>query len=96
MGSEAAMIDALQQVVSRLEALPPEEQALLAEDLQHWLAKPAWERRLYAEWARELAEEPEDTGSRKTTGVIYSDEEFDAHLEAVAHSADGGPTRADS
>lgn len=82
------MIDALQRVVSQFESLSPEEQAYLAEDLQHWLAKPEWERRLYTEWAKELAEEPEDTGSRKTTGIIYSDEEFDAHLDAVARSAD--------
>ncbi len=84
------MIDALQRVVSQLEQLPPEEQAYLAEDLQRWLAKPEWERRLYAKWAKELAEEPEGTGSRKTTGIIYSDEEFDAHLDAIANSADRG------
>lgn len=90
------MIDALQQIVSQLEALSSEEQAYLAEDLQRWLAKPQWERQLYAKWAKELGEEPEDTGSRKTTGVIYTDEEFDAHLEAVARSADKGATRADT
>lgn len=89
------MIDALQQVIHQLEALPPEEQAFLAEDLQHWLAKPEWERRLYTQWARELAVEPEGTGSRETTGVIYTDEEFDAHLEASADSAGKGSTRAD-
>ena len=88
------MIDALQQVISQLAALSPEEQAFLAEDLQHWLAKPEWERRLYAQWAKELAEEPEGTGSRETTGVIYTDEEFDAHLEA-SNSAGKGPNRAD-
>lgn len=89
------MIDALQQVMNQLESLPPEEQAFLAEDLQRWLAKPEWERRLYAKWARELAEEPEGTGSRETTGIIYTDEEFDAHLEASAQLADRGPTHAD-
>jgi hypothetical protein len=89
------MIDALQQVVSQFETLSPEEQAFLAEDLQHWLAKPEWERRLYARWARELAEEPEGTGSRETTGIIYTDEEFDAHLEASTDSAGKRSTRAD-
>ncbi|HEU5370162.1 MAG TPA: hypothetical protein VFU69_16945 [Ktedonobacterales bacterium] len=74
---------------------PPEEQAFLAEDLQRWLAKPEWERRLYAQWARELADEPEGTGSRETTGMVYTDEEFDAHLEASADSAGKGSTRAD-
>ena len=74
------MIDTLQGVMSQLESLSPEEQAYLAEDIRRWLAKPEWERRMYAEWAKELAEELEGTGSRKTTGIIYTDEEFDAHI----------------
>lgn len=89
------MIEALQRVVDQLAALSPEEQAELVAYLERWLAKPAWERRLYAKWARELAEEPEGVGSRETTGVIYTDEEFDAHLEASADSAGKGSTRAD-
>ena len=82
------MIDALQQVVKQFETLSPEEQAELAEAVQRWLKQPDWERRLYAQWTQELSEEAEGTGSRKTTGVIYTDEEFDAHLAAIAQSAD--------
>ena len=47
------MIDALQQVVSQLEHLTPEEQALIAENLAEYLAQPEWERRLYAQWLKD-------------------------------------------
>ena len=75
------MIDALQRVMSQLASLSPDEQAYLAEDLQRWLAKPEWERRLYAEWAKDL---PEQLAQLENRPPCYlTEEEFFAELDAI-------------
>ncbi len=80
------MIDALQQVVSQLERLSPEEQAFLAEDLQRWLAKPEWERKLYAEWAKDLPEQLEEI--ERSPRVYHTTEEFFALLDSLGSAED--------
>ena len=80
------MIDALQQVVSQLEQLSPEEQAYLAEDLQRWLAKPGWERQLYAEWAKDLPEQLAEI--ERSPRVYHSTEEFFELLDSLGSAED--------
>ncbi len=80
------MIDALQQVVSQLEHLSPEEQAFLAEDLQRWLAKPEWERQLYAEWSRDLPGQLAELDKRPPR--YLTEEEFFAELDAIGSVED--------
>jgi predicted anti-sigma-YlaC factor YlaD len=82
------MIDALQQVVSQLERLSPEEQAFLAEDLQRWLAKPEWERKLYAKWAKDLPEQLAELEKRPPR--YLTEEEFFAELDAIGSVEDEG------
>ena len=81
------MIDALQQVMSQLASLSPEEQTYLAEDLQRWLAKPDWERRLYAEWAKDLPEQLAQLDKRSPR--YLTEEEFFAELDAIGSIEDG-------
>jgi len=82
------MIDALQQVVSQFESLSTDEQAYLAEDLQRWLAKPAWERQLYAEWAKDLPEQLAQLEQRPPR--YLTEEEFFAELDAIGSVEDKG------
>jgi hypothetical protein len=80
------MIDALQQVVNQLERLSPEEQAYLAEELQRWLAKPEWERQLYAEWSKGLPEQLAEI--ERSPRVYHTTEEFFALLDSPGSAED--------
>ncbi len=86
------MIDALQQVIHQLEALPPEEQARFAEEVEVLLEE---HRRQQAERARVAQMSKEEFAAflaeRKISkpylapgyrGIYYSDEEFDEALRS--------------
>lgn len=88
------MIDALQQIVNQLEHLSPAEQAYLAEDLQRWLAKPEWERQLYAEWSRDLPEQLAEI--EQGPRVYHTTEEFFALLDSLGSAEDEEHSVADA
>jgi arginyl-tRNA--protein-N-Asp/Glu arginylyltransferase len=84
------MIDALQQVISQMEQLPPEIQAKLAEEVQTLLLEHQRQRAEQARVAQMSADEFANfLAERRVTkpylapgyrGIYYSDEEFDEAL----------------
>jgi arginyl-tRNA--protein-N-Asp/Glu arginylyltransferase len=90
------MIDALQQVISQLEQLPPETQAKLAEEVRTLLLEYQRQQAERARVAQMSADEFANfLAERRVTkpylapgyrGVYYSDEEFDEALRGGSGS----------
>jgi hypothetical protein len=76
MRNEAAMIDALQQVVSQLETLPPEEQTKMAEEIQRLIDEKTGYTTLYGPHTDEEFETLLDA-----LAAASSDEEYEAIWE---------------